>query len=339
MRRTIFILLICALILLVACGPSASKPGEGVTVRMAQATWDTGWFQAQVFKTLLEELGYEVREPENMGTVAFYFFSANDVVDFWANGWFPLHDRYLEYNQVAGKTEPVGFQVTQGALQGYMIDKATAEEFGITNLGDLANPDIAAIFDNDGDGKADLVGCTAEWGCARVIEHHLDSYDLGSTVTHLQGDYSELMNVTIDRYRDGQPVLFYTWTPNWTVSEMIIDQDIAWLSVPFSTLPDDKFADTSVDELPGCLEAPCDLGFDVSDIRVVANSEFLQENPAAASLFTLTKIPLDDIATQNARMRDGEGSPEDISRHAEEWIAENRDQVDQWLNVARAASE
>jgi glycine betaine/proline transport system substrate-binding protein len=271
--------------------------------------------------------------------VAFYFFSANGVVDFWANGWFPMHNHNLEYDQVTGKTEPIGFQVSQGGLQGYMIDKSSAEKYGITNLGDLADPEIAAIFDNDGDGKADLVGCPPTWGCARLIRHHLDAYGLSDTVTHLQGDYSESMIATIARYQLGQPVLFYTWTPNWTVSELTIGEDVMWLSVPFSAVPDDPSADTIVDGLPGCLETPCDMGFDVSDIRVVANADFLEENPAAANLFALVKIPLNDIADQNARMRNGESSPEDIRRHALEWIEENRDQVDQWLETARAAAE
>jgi glycine betaine/proline transport system substrate-binding protein len=147
-----------------------------------------------------------------------------------------------------------------------------------------------------------------------------------------------MMTATIARHQVGQPVLFYTWTPNWTVSELTIGEDVMWLSVPFSALPDDPAADTKVDEVSGCLEVPCDLGFDVSDIRVVANSEFLQENPAAADLFDLVKIPMADIAAQNARMHDGEGSPEDIRRHAQDWIEENRDQVDQWLDAARAAA-
>ena len=44
----------------VAC---SSSPGEGTTVRMGQGTWDTGWFQAQVYKALMEDLGYTVEGP------------------------------------------------------------------------------------------------------------------------------------------------------------------------------------------------------------------------------------------------------------------------------------
>ena len=125
-KINIFILLGLAAVLLAACSslPGRSQPGRGVTVRMARASWDTGWFQAQIFKELLQELGYEFREVETLDAVEFYFFAAGGDVDFWANGWFPLHQTYLNYERVAGKIKPVGFQVEQGALQGYLIDKA-----------------------------------------------------------------------------------------------------------------------------------------------------------------------------------------------------------------------
>ena len=314
-----------------------ARPGEGTTVYMGQASWDTGWFAAQVYKILLEELGYQVKGPETLDVIAFYFFAAQGDIDFWVNGWFPLHDYYFDYQKVQGRVKRIGFEVDDGALQGYMIDKATADRVGITNLGDLKDPEIAAIFDNDGDGKADLIGCNKEWRCDEFIDHHLDAFDLEETITHVKGDYTELMKETLTRYGRNEPVLFYTWTPNWTVSELAIGEDVMWLSVPFSTSPDEDELNTVVASISGCLESPCNMGFEVNDIRVVANFEFLRENPAAASLFELVEIPLDDIAAQNARMFAGEISADDIQRHAIEWIESNRELIDQWLTIARTA--
>lgn len=329
----------CILILFTACSilSGTASPGRGVTLRMARASWDTGWFQAQVFEDLLKELGYEFREIETLGAVEFYFFAAGGDVDFWANGWFPLHQTYLNYERVASKIEPVGFQVEKGALQGYLVDKSTAEEFGITNLEDFKDPEIAALFDRDGDGSAELIGCNQGWGCAGVIDHHLDVFELRESVNHVQGDYSELMLITIDRFEAGEPVFFYTWTPNWTVSELEVGEDVVWLSVPFSSLPDDPLADTEFTDLNGCPGNPCNPGFGVNDIRVVANTTFLELNPAAAKMFELVVIPLEDIAAQNAVMAAGENMDEDIQRHAQQWITENRQVVDQWLAAARMA--
>ena len=333
------VLILCLLlILLSACG-NAELPGKGKTVRMGQATWDTGWFQAQVYRLLLQELGYSVDTPYTLGNPAFYVIAAQGDIDLWANGWFPLHEYYINFEKVTGKLSVVGAQVESGALQGYLIDKETAEKYNISDLSDFVDPEIAGLFDSDGDGLADLVGCNTGWGCERVINHHIEAFGLGDSVEHVQGDYSTLMQETVEKFQSGEPVFFYTWTPNWTVAELELGIDVVWISVPHSSLPDNETADTSVESLAHCRTSPCDLGFRISSIQVVANNNFLAENPAAKALLEIVTIPLEDIAQQNVKMIQGENLPQDIETHAAAWIENNRDLVDNWLSHAKAASK
>src|SRR5690606_208577 len=67
-------------------------PGAGTTVRMAQATWDTGWFPAAVYKQVLEKLGYTVEGPTTLDNPPFYQAVSQGDLDLWVNGWFPLHN-------------------------------------------------------------------------------------------------------------------------------------------------------------------------------------------------------------------------------------------------------
>ena len=173
--------------------------------------------------------------------------------------------------------EVVGTQVDDGALQGYFVDAVTAEAYSITNLGDFADPAVAALFDRDGDGLADLVGCEVGWSCAATIDHHLSAYGLTQTVEHVQGDYSPLISETLARHRAGQPVLYYTWTPNWTVGVMVPGSDAVWLEVPFPSLPADQASAlerTAIAGIDGCANDPCQTGWPPNDIRVVANFRF-----------------------------------------------------------------
>ena len=315
------------------------RPPVGETVSMARATWDTGWFQAEIFKELLEELGYVVDEPKTMDNLVFYLSAARGEMDLWANGWFPSHKPFLEDERVRGKVETVGFEVKAGALQGYLVDKKTADALGIKSLGDLKDPKIAAVFDRNGNGKADLIGCNVGWGCELVVEHHLDAYDLRATIEHIQGDYSPMMDETIVRYKQGEPILFYTWTPNWTVGTLVPGQEVVWIEVPFASLPTEKENrenQTTIKGVPGCVNNPCTMGFPPNDIRVVANKQFLENYPDVRQLLESVRIPLEDISAQNAKMLDGEDDDEDIRRHALEWITGNREKIDQWLNAARA---
>ncbi len=318
-------------------------PGEGVSVTVGRATWDTGYMQSHIFKLLLEELGYSVSDPANneLGADLFYPALAQGEMDFWANGWFPLHDPMMETEVPGGGTvadavSKVGFEVEAGALQGYLMDKKTADEEGITSMADLEDPEVAAIFDNNGNGTADLTGCNDGWGCNKTITEHIDNLAWGENVEQIVGQYAALMADTVARVERGEPTLFYTWTPNWTVDVLKPGEDVVWLESP--ELPEEE-GQTTVEGLEGCTNDPCQMGWVPNDIRVVANNEFLDSNPAAAKLFELVEIPLGDIAAQNAEMREADSYAEsDIAEDASEWIEANRDAVDGWLEEARGAA-
>jgi glycine betaine/proline transport system substrate-binding protein len=330
---------VAALLLAPAAYGQDAKPGEGKTVQPARPTWDTGWFTVEIYNKALEELGYEVERPKTLDNPIFYQSVAQGDVDFWVEGWFPLHNEYR--GTFEDSASVIGHVAKGGALQGYLVDRRTSEEHGVTNLEDLKDPEIARLFDGDGDGKADLVACPPGWGCELVIEHQMDAYELRDTVSTIKASYSASMADAIARYEAGEPILFYTWTPNWTVGILKPGEDVVWIETPFPSLPEDQkeFEDqTTVEGVAGCVEDPCEMGWPANDIRPVANNNFLEENPAVRRLLEVAEIPLDDIFAQNARMFEGEDSEEDLQRHAEEWIEGNRETFDGWLEEARKAA-
>jgi len=315
------------------------KPGEGVSVKMARATWDTGWFQAEVYKQMLGELGYEVSQVTTLDNPPFYQSVGQGDMDLWVNGWFPLHNTYEDAFQPGAKK--VGYVAKGGALQGYLVDKKTAEELDIKTLRDIKRGEVKEALDANGDGKADLVACPPGWGCEKVIEHHLDAYNLRDHVNSIKAGYSASMADALGRYKNGESIFFYTWTPNWTVGLLEPGKDVVWLTVEEANLPEDQkhLEDaTTMSGVTGCVADPCNMGWPANDIRPVANNEFLENNPAAAKLLEEATIPIGDIFAQNAKMNDGEDSSEDLQRHASEWIENNRDTVDEWLNKAREAA-
>ncbi|NET62087.1 MAG: glycine betaine/L-proline ABC transporter substrate-binding protein ProX [Symploca sp. SIO2E6] len=318
--------------------PSLSIPANSPAIKMARPTWDTGWFQTEVLKLLLEDLGYEVKQPVTRTAEEFYQDAAQGDIDLWANSWFPSVNQYHEQPDIKDKVEAVGFVEKGGALQGYMIDQLSADLLNIKSLEDFQDPNIAKEFDEDGNGKAELIGCNREWSCSEIIEHHLEVYGLQDTVEQVQGDYSPLMSDAVAQYQRGKPILFYNWTPNWTLGTLQPGKDAVWLEVPFSSLLEDQ-ADledqTTIAKLPGCTSKPCNIGFPPNDIRVVANTAFLEARPDVRKLLELFEIPLADIAAQNALMVAGEGENTDIIRHAQQWIQDNRPQVTSWLRLAK----
>ena len=218
------------------------------------------------------------------------------------------------------------------AAQGYLIDKKTAEKYHITNIEQLKDPEIAKLFDSNGNGKADLTGCNPGWGCEAAINNHLNAYKLTDTVEHNQGNYAEMMADTITRYKEGKPVLYYTWTPYWISDVLKPGRDVVWLEVPFSSMPDGEKIDT---KLPNGKN----YGFPPSTMHIAANKAWAEQNPAAAELFAVMKLPVSAINAQNLRMHNGENSQADIERHANAWIKANQAKFDGWIEQARKAAD
>jgi glycine betaine/proline transport system substrate-binding protein len=311
---------------------ATDEPGEGVEVQPIKSSIAEETFQTLLVMKALEELGYDVNDIKEIEYAAGHVALGNGDATFMAAHWDPLH---IDFFEEAGGEEKIYREgiYSSGSIQGYLIDKKTSEAHGITNIEQLKDPKVAKLFDADGDGKADLAGCTPGWGCEKVIEHHMDAYGLRDTVTHNQGSYSAIIADTIARYEQGEPIFYYTWTPYWVSGVLVPGEDVVWLQVPFSALPGER-ADVDT-----ALPDGSNYGFQANDQRIIANREFADENPAAAELFKIMKLSNNDISAQNLRMRDGEDSEADIEKHADAWIAANREKFDGWLSQARAAAD
>ena len=320
-----------SLALLTLGAQAQALPGKGVTVLPLKSSIAEETFQTLLVMKGLEQLGYDVQPIKEVEYPTAHIAIAQGDATFLADHWNPLHADY--YKNAGGDAKLFRKGLYSGnAAQGYLIDKKTADAHRITNIAQLKDPKIAALFDTNGDGKADLTGCNPGWGCEAVIEHQLDAYQLRPTVTHNQGSYSALIADTITRFKAGKPVLYYTWTPYWVSNELKPGRDVVWLEVPFSALPgEQKGLDT---QLPNGKN----YGFVVNNQQIVANKAWAETNPAAAKLFEVMQLPVADINAQNHLMSQGQNKSADIERHANAWIKAHQKTFDGWLQQARAAA-
>ena len=233
-----------------------------------------------------------------------------------------MHDPF--FDPIKNATIRIGPTVA-GASQGYLIDKKTSDAHGITNLEQFSDPEIAKLFDSNGNGKADLCCTNPGWGAERVTNHILDAVGLRDTVDHNQGEYTAMMADTIARFRLGESIFFYTWTPHWLLGELRPGQETVWLEV------DPKYCEQE----GGCGDSM--TGFPLNDIYIVANANFIAENPAAKAFLEQVQIPIGALNSQNLLMRQGEDKEADVIRHADEWIAKNQTMFDGWIEMARMA--
>ncbi|MDB6454256.1 glycine betaine/L-proline ABC transporter substrate-binding protein ProX [Falsirhodobacter sp. 20TX0035] len=322
-------LILAALLSTAAPVLAQDLPGDGKTVNLARPTWDTSWFHTEIYKQLLKELGYTVNGPQTLDNPPFYQAVAYGDVDMWLDGWFPLHDTYRPIFEESA--EVVGAVAPGGAMEGYLVDKAAADELGITSLDDFKRPEVREAFDRNGDGKADMVACPPGWGCEVGISEHIEGYELGDDINLIKAGYAAAMADAVAAYQGGEHILFYTWTPNWTLNELVPGEDVVWIQVPDREVDLNLAPAEPIADIDGCVANPCRLGYPASDISAVVNTNFLEDNPAIRELLEAAEIPVKDIYTQNAAMNAGD---DDIEAQAADWIEKNRDTVDGWIKAA-----
>lgn len=311
------------------------RPGEGVVVRAAVADWQSALPVEGIVSELLRELGYEIEGPTTLTPPFFYQAVARGEVDYWPNSWMPQQEELLpeDFHETASFA---GTVIEAGAIQGYMVSKDAADEFGITSLADFKRPEVQEAFDPDGNGTIEMPGCIPGWACSDIIRHHMETYGLSDIINVLQAAYTPAFADTLARHRAGEPVLYYAWTPNFTVYEMPPGEEAVWINVP-EIVPvesQEGLVDSmTASGVEGAVTDPVKLGFAANDIEVAANDEFLEANPAARALFEQVELSIVEVSEMTLRTDE-----EDVRDIAREWIEDNRELVDGWLQAAREAA-
>lgn len=336
-------------------------PGEGVSLTMARANWSTGYFQAELVRQLMQMLGYEVSDPADLelGPNLAYLAMAQGEADFWVNSWYPGHNSWLAAELPNGSlvgehVRRVGELMLAGGLQGYLITKSFAEEYGINTLDDLNNnPDAIAAYDaqdpNPGNGIADIYGCPESWTCDDIIQSQI-AFSGWENIEQVLAGYDAMFAEATAKADAGEPMVAYTWTPSSYITALRPGDNVVWVGV--ENVVDDsnplgREGGEEWDQRPGtspaigpeaCPSAAddgiCDIGWVAADVIASARHDMLAQHPAAAKLLEVVKLNVVDVSLQIVRQDAGD----DLGVLVTEWIAANQDQVDAWIAEARAAA-
>lgn len=333
-----------------------SSIGAGVEVTMGRANWASGYVQAEIYKQILEQAGYSVSSPSllELDPSGGYLAMAEGSMDFWTNSWYPGHLSWHEAELTDGSL--VGDHITimdglfSGAgVQGFLITKSVAEENGITSMTQINDdPAITALFDTDGNGKAEIFGCQESWTCDNIITAMIEFLGYENIEQTIAG-YDAMFAQATDLANAGEPMVIYTWTPSSYVTTLIPGDNVLWLTIDPERILDDSNPTAQdggefYDQRPGfdgfsgdfCTQ-PCQLGWNPADIQVTANNEFLAANPFIEALFPLIRPSVIDISILQVEQGNGSGSEAEVESIAAGWIAENQDLVSSWLADAAAA--
>jgi len=317
----------------------SAMPGAGKTANMGRANWSSGYVQAQILHDLMEELGYEVSSPDALEFAPDlgYQTMAEGDMDFWANSWYPGHLSWwagerTDGTQVGDHLERLeGSLMPGGGLQGMLITKTWALDNGITTM-DQINSDEALYsqLDSDGNGKGEFFGCPEDWTCDDIMSSQI-AFAGWDNLEQTQAGYDAMFAEFLDKAKAGEPAIIYTWAPTSYLAQAVPGDITMWLSVDEASVLDDSNPLGNEGGEEYCQRCNDSIGYSG------LGEDRLAENPAAEALFYEFAPPLIDLAIAGVALDNSDGAQADVEAIAAGWIADNRDLVDGWLDVARGA--
>jgi glycine betaine/proline transport system substrate-binding protein len=99
--------------------------------------------------------------------------------------------------------------------EGIFVPAYVADEQGVKKLADLAKPEVAKLFDSDGNGKGELWAGAVGWESTNHTEVRGKSYGFDKTMEYTTVEQSVILAQLKDAYEKKKPLAFYYWTPEW----------------------------------------------------------------------------------------------------------------------------
>lgn len=234
--------------------------------------------------------------------------------DMWMPNWQSAWDEYIVDKATVDHNTP--YQGTSNLyVPSYMTDK-------VSSIEDLKNPEIAAMFDTDGDGLGEYWPGDVTWASTKRWQIKFKSYGLDALWEPNIVSADTFKAGLAAAYASSKPQLFYHWTPE----ALHVQYDLTAIEEPerFEGCEDvDLDAENwlEVSEFE-CVIAP-------NDVFVAFSKSLYDRNPPVANMLKNVQFNGDEINGWIVEMFENKRDPQEV---AEEWIADNMDIVNGWIN-------
>jgi len=132
--------------------------------------------------------------------------------DFWMPNQAGLWNQYIAPD--SRETVLVNRSPYHGA-QGLFIPQYVQDQYGVKAVTNLSNPEIAKLFDSDGNGKGEFWAGAPGWASTNVEKVKARSYGYGQFFEPIEVPVAVFQANLKTAYSRKKPILFYSWTPEW----------------------------------------------------------------------------------------------------------------------------
>lgn len=308
------------------------------TIVIGEVSWDASLAIENVLKVIMEEnLNVDV---EIIAADQAAIWSAMDK----GKGSVDVHPDIWTSSQ----TEPWAKFVAKGSKEsvrankmpylgtdGFYIPGYIQDEYGVKSVYDLAKPEVAKLFDADGDGLGEYWPGAPGWTGVKINQIKAKSYGFDQYFEPVIVSDSIIKAQLKTAYRKKEGILFYYWTPEW----IHYAYDLRKLEEPKFTGYAGNSKKQHRDYNPaGCYKfndtenwlADSEITCGVPNTEIhIGYSASLEERAPKVAKF-LSKVTLDAAYVSQWIFKIA-SEDEDPSEMAEEWVKNNPKIVQTWL--------
>jgi glycine betaine/proline transport system substrate-binding protein len=237
--------------------------------------------------------------------------------DFWIDNQPAAYQRFVERDGVVRlNARPYLGQ------QGIYLPADDANALGLSNLDQLVDADVAALFDDDGDGYGELWIGASGWRSTRAVEALLISYGLDRYWRFESFSETIFKAKLVQFHEQNRPLVFYAYEPDWI--HAAFDLQALEISVIDGACPD-ILGIERVGSLCVFHQVPVHIGY---------RSDLARTLPFVADFISAASFSTEDVSAWLAALSTSDLSAAEVARA---WIADNGAAVASWSRAARAA--
>ena len=289
---------------------------------IGEPNWPSGSGVAHLMKVIIEDnLGLTVELQSANNAVIFEAMDKGSMhlhPEVNLPGQQNLYDTYVveKGSVVMNEHGIVGFQ-------GICVDTATAQAQNVKTIEDLTDPDKAALFDSDGDGKGDMWIGAPGWASTKVEQIRAKSYGYDQVLNLTQSDETvayAALDAAIDA---GKSWLGFCYAPHYIFALY----DVTILEEP--PHDDANWDVKQPTDDPNWLEnSKAESAWAPISLHLMYQKALEESHPQVAQLFRNVNLDAEMESEMTKALVIDKMLPSDF---AKEWIAAHPDQVIGWF--------
>ncbi len=300
-----------------------AAPAMAADIVIGVPNWPSVNATAHILKVAIEQnMGLEVELQNGTNPIVFEAMDSGAMhvhPEVWMPNQQNLHDTFVKENGTVAMN-PNGVE----AFQGMCVDQATADKHGITSIDDLTNPDIAALFDSNGDGQGELWIGAPGWASTNIEKIRAKSYGYDQTLELTEIDETVAYANLDNAIKAGDPWAGFCYTPHYVFAlhDMQILEEPAYDAAKWNvTQPTDD---------PNWLEiSDAGVAWDLAYLHVHYAKSLEDSHPDVAKMLSNVKFDTDTVSAMTYALVIDKQEP---LAYAEAWVAENEDAVLGWMS-------